>query len=73
VIKETLTKSGGETLLYLIAILLITGGSIFLALRKKRAFFLTIPFLSLFIYFIFQIAMVPIPFFETVKFIFSLK
>lgn len=53
--------------------LLITGGCIILALRKKRAFFLTIPFVSLFIYFIVQIAIVPVPFFETVKFIFSLK
>ncbi|WP_201714448.1 hypothetical protein [Rossellomorea arthrocnemi] len=60
-------------MIYFIAFLLITGGSIILALKKKRAFFLTIPFVSLFIYFIVQIAIVPVPFFETVKFIFSLK
>ncbi|MCA1065445.1 hypothetical protein QTG56_06695 [Rossellomorea sp. AcN35-11] len=60
-------------MLYFMMFLLITGGCIVLALRKKRAFFLTIPFLSLFIYFIIQIVMVPVPFFETVKFIFSLK
>ncbi|MBM7585279.1 putative membrane metal-binding protein [Bacillus pakistanensis] len=51
---------------------IITAGCLILALRKKKAFFLAIPFLSLFAYFIFQIALVPIPFLDTVKFIFSL-
>ncbi|CAN7171236.1 hypothetical protein [Rossellomorea sp. LjRoot5] len=60
-------------MIYFSLFLLITGGCIILALRKKRAFFLTIPFVSLFIYFIVQIAIVPVPFIETVKFIFSLK
>ncbi|MCA1060911.1 hypothetical protein LCL96_18505 [Rossellomorea aquimaris] len=59
--------------MYFMFFLFITGGCIILALRKKRAVFLTIPFLSLFLYFIVQIAIVPVPFFETVKFIFSLK
>ncbi len=67
------TSSGGEGLVYFILFLLITGACIVFAIRKRRAFFLAIPFMSLFIYFIVQIALVPAPFFETVKFIFSLK
>ncbi|WP_064091921.1 hypothetical protein [Rossellomorea aquimaris] len=58
---------------YFILFLLITVACIVFAIKKKRALFLTVPFLSLFVYFIFQIAIVPAPFFETVKFIFSLK
>ncbi|BCB05914.1 hypothetical protein [Bacillus sp. KH172YL63] len=60
-------------MIYFMAFVIITVGCITLALRKKRAIFLTIPFMSLFLYFIVQIALVPVPFFETVKFIFSLK
>jgi hypothetical protein len=66
-------KMGGGRLLYFILFLLITGASIVFAVKKKRAVFLVLPFLSMFIYFIIQIALVPMPFFETVKFIFSLR
>ncbi|MFC0272343.1 hypothetical protein ACFFIX_12950 [Metabacillus herbersteinensis] len=52
--------------------LAITGFSLFFALRKKKAQFLLIPFLSILLYFIVQIALVPAPFFDTIKFIFSL-
>ncbi|MGR3766120.1 hypothetical protein [Rossellomorea sp. NS-SX7] len=60
-------------MLYFIVLLLITGASIFFAVKKKKAVFLVLPFLSMFVYFIVQIALVPMPFFETVKFIFSLR
>ncbi|WP_175990033.1 hypothetical protein [Bacillus sp. Marseille-Q1617] len=60
-------------MLYFIVLLLITGASIVFAIKKKKAVFLVLPFLSMFVYFIVQIALVPMPFFETVKFIFSLR
>lgn len=47
--------------------------SAFLTLRFKKPQFLLIPVLSLFIYFIVEIALVPAPFFDTLKFIFSLS
>jgi hypothetical protein len=50
----------------------ITAISLILALKYKKTFFLAIPFLSIFIYFFIQIVLVPAPFWETVKFIFSL-
>lgn len=57
----------------LILLLLITAVCLFLGLRYKRSIFLTIPFLSIFVYFVVQIAMVPVPFMDTIKFIFSLN
>nr|WP_174734246.1 hypothetical protein [Mesobacillus harenae] len=53
-------------------ILLITAVSMILCLRKKRAIYLTIPVFSILLYFIVQVAMVPAPFMDTVRFIFSL-
>ncbi|MDZ5471837.1 hypothetical protein SM124_08755 [Bacillus sp. 31A1R] len=53
--------------------LLITAVCLILAIRKKKTFFLVVPFLSIFLYFIVQIILVPLPFFETIKFIFSLS
>ncbi|WP_243387060.1 hypothetical protein [Bacillus kexueae] len=54
-------------------ILSIIAASAFLALRFKKPQFLLIPILSIFIYFIVEIALVPAPFFDTLKFIFSLS
>jgi hypothetical protein len=51
----------------------LTGFCIFFTIRKKKAFYLAIPFVALFAFLVIQIAMVPAPFFETVKFIFSLR
>ncbi|MBM7704030.1 hypothetical protein [Metabacillus iocasae] len=53
-------------------LVIITVISIVIALRKQKPFFFAVPFLSLLIYFVVEIALVPAPFFETVKFIFSL-
>jgi hypothetical protein len=60
-------------LIILIGLLVITGISLFMGLKHNRMIFLAIPFLSIFLYFLIQIIMVPAPFFETVKFIFSLS
>ncbi|WHX40444.1 hypothetical protein QNH36_22845 [Mesobacillus sp. AQ2] len=60
-------------MIILIGLLVITGISLFMGLRKNKVVFLAIPFLSIFLYFLIQIIMVPAPFFETLKFIFSLS
>ncbi|MBY0097383.1 hypothetical protein [Mesobacillus maritimus] len=56
-----------------ILLILITGVSLVMALRKKKSYFLAVPFISIFLYFLIEIIMVPEPFFDTVKFIFSLS
>ncbi|WP_044748792.1 hypothetical protein [Bacillus alveayuensis] len=53
-------------------IIAITAVSLYLAFKKRKPFFLLVPFLSLFAYFLFEIVTFPAPFFETVKFIFNL-
>lgn len=60
-------------LIILVGLLVITGISLFMAFRKNKMIFLAVPFLSIFLYFLIQIIMVPAPFFETLKFIFSLS
>jgi hypothetical protein len=60
-------------LIILVGLLVITGISLFLAFKKNKMIFLAVPFLSIFVYFLIQIIMVPAPFFETLKFIFSLS
>lgn len=51
----------------------ITIISIVLFVYKKRAVFLTLPFITIFVYFAIQVFMVPMSFVETIKFIFSLR
>ncbi|MEQ2528542.1 hypothetical protein WMO40_17805 [Bacillaceae bacterium CLA-AA-H227] len=53
--------------------LIISTICLFFALRRKKTIFLVIPFLTIFLYFIVQIALVPLPFLDTIKFIFSLN
>ncbi|MFP7297471.1 hypothetical protein [Neobacillus niacini] len=60
-------------MLALLLLLVITGVCLFLALKKKRPFFLAVPILSIFAYLLIQIILVPAPFLETIKFIFSLR
>ncbi|KON86147.1 membrane protein [Sporosarcina globispora] len=60
-------------MLTLVSMMILTGICLFLALRKKRPIFLAVPFLSIFVYFLVQIILVPAPFMDTVKFIFSLR
>lgn len=54
-------------------LILITCFSLVMALRRNKTYFLFVPFLSIFVYFLVEILMVPAPFFDTVKFIFSLR
>ncbi|ADC49419.1 hypothetical protein BpOF4_06805 [Alkalihalophilus pseudofirmus OF4] len=53
--------------------LLITALSIFFAFKMKKPLMLSVPFAAILVYFVFQIAMVPLGFFETVRFIFDLR
>ncbi|MCG1021375.1 hypothetical protein EKQ44_06765 [Sutcliffiella horikoshii] len=58
-------------LFYLFLIITIT--SIFLAIKKQRPILLSVPIAALFTYAVVEIALVPAPFLDTVKFIFSLR
>ncbi len=51
----------------------ITIFSVVFALRKKRPIFLTLPVLSLLSFAFIKILMVPMPFWDTIKFIFDLR
>ncbi|MCR6111930.1 hypothetical protein HXA35_16405 [Bacillus sp. A301a_S52] len=58
-------------MLYIFIIIMLL--SLLATFRYRKAFFLAIPFLTIFIYLLVQIILVPAPFMETVKFIFSLR
>lgn len=47
--------------------------SLFYTFKLKKPLLLTVPFAAMFVYVIAEIAMVPLGFFETIKFIFSLR
>ncbi|SEB07097.1 hypothetical protein SAMN05421743_11522 [Thalassobacillus cyri] len=51
----------------------ITVLSVVIALNKKRPIFLVVPFLSVFIFMLVKIIMIPVPFWETIRFIFNLR
>ncbi|WLR50692.1 hypothetical protein LC040_15710 [Bacillus tianshenii] len=51
----------------------ITVFSVVYALKKQKQIFFALPFAALFAYMVIKVAMVPMPFWETVQFIFSLK
>jgi hypothetical protein len=53
--------------------LLIISVSVFFSLKLKKPSLLAVPIGALMLFVIIQIAMVPLGFFETVKFIFSLR
>lgn len=53
--------------------LILTVICLFIALKKKRFVFLAIPFVAIVLYIVAEIILVPIPFIDTVKFIFSLQ
>ncbi|SDJ23487.1 hypothetical protein [Salimicrobium halophilum] len=56
-----------------IGFVILTVVSVFLGLKKSKPFFLFAPFLALFGFVIVKVAMVPLPFWETVSFIFDLR
>ncbi|RNA67463.1 hypothetical protein EBO34_12050 [Alteribacter keqinensis] len=47
--------------------------SIYLTVKKQRPLFLALPVVVIIGFMVIQVAMVPAPFFETVRFIFSLQ
>ncbi|MCM3714310.1 hypothetical protein M3202_09445 [Alkalihalobacillus oceani] len=51
----------------------ITLLAIILAFRLRKPLILSVPFAAIFLYMIVQVAMVPLGFFETVRFIFGLR
>ncbi|WP_186577387.1 hypothetical protein [Aquibacillus kalidii] len=51
----------------------ITILAVFYGLKKKKAFLFTIPVISIFIFILVKIIMVPVPFLDTVRFIFGLS
>lgn len=53
--------------------LFITLLSIVFAFRLKKPLIMSVPFLAIFLFMIVQIAMVPLGFFETIRFIFGLR
>lgn len=56
---------------YLFSLIVIV--SVFLTVKLKKPGFLAVPLGALFLFVVVQIAMVPLGFFETVRFIFSLR
>ncbi|WP_173915566.1 hypothetical protein [Halobacillus sp. Marseille-Q1614] len=56
-----------------VALALITILSVVLTLRKKKMIYLTLPIVTLFGFALVKIWMVPMPFWDTVKFIFDLR
>ena len=59
------------TILYFLIVL--TGICLFIALKSKRFILLVVPVLTMVLYFIVQIILVPGPVSETIAFIFSLR
>lgn len=55
------------------AILLITVLSLVIGLWKKKPYLLLTPFLMMFAYFAYEVIRVPMPLWDTIKFIFSLR
>lgn len=53
-------------------IIIISLLSILIFIKKKNPVFLTVPLLTLFIYFLVLVLMVPLGFIDTIKFIFGL-
>ncbi|MCP3031492.1 hypothetical protein LF817_09040 [Halobacillus sp. A1] len=60
-------------MLIIAAFSFITIFSVIFALRKKRPILLTLPVLSLLSFAFIKILMVPMPFWDTIKFIFDLR
>ncbi|CAM3981661.1 hypothetical protein [Alkalicoccus chagannorensis] len=57
----------------LIGFWLMTAVVIFAAIKYKKAILLTVPFFFMIGYLVIQIILVPMPFWETVRFVFSLR
>ncbi|KGP72576.1 hypothetical protein [Pontibacillus yanchengensis] len=60
-------------MLWVIVFALVTILSVVFALRNKRPVWLVVPFVSILAFMLVKIAMVPLPFWDTVQFIFNLR
>ncbi|MYL33674.1 hypothetical protein GLW08_19115 [Pontibacillus yanchengensis] len=60
-------------MLWIIGFALVTILSVVFALKNKRPLWLVVPFASILAFMFVKIAMVPLPFWETVQFIFNLR
>ncbi|WP_028783649.1 hypothetical protein [Thalassobacillus devorans] len=60
-------------MIWVLIFAVITVVSVVIALNKKKPFFLIVPFLSVFIFMLVKIIMIPVPFWETIRFIFNLR
>lgn len=60
-------------MVWVVTLGLITVASVVLGLRKKKPVFFLAPFASIFAFMLVKIIMVPMPFTDTVRFIFSLS
>ncbi|HSI66424.1 MAG TPA: hypothetical protein VK947_03350 [Planococcus sp. (in: firmicutes)] len=60
-------------MIWVISFGLVTIASVILGLRKKKAIYFLVPFASIFAFMLLKIIMVPLPFTDTVRFIFSLR
>ncbi|WP_394120786.1 hypothetical protein [Planococcus donghaensis] len=60
-------------MIWVIVFGLITVGSVVAGLKKRKPLFFLVPFGSLFAFMLVKVIMVPLPFMETIRFIFYLK
>lgn len=60
-------------MIWVVTLGLVTVASVILGIRKKKGIFLLVPFASIFAFMLVKIIMVPLPFTDTVRFIFSLR
>ncbi|WP_066174974.1 hypothetical protein [Bacillus marinisedimentorum] len=60
-------------MLFPIVMIVLSIASFFFAVRKQRPQLLLVPLAALVLYVTVEVAMVPAPFFDTVKFIFNLR
>ncbi|MDC3414545.1 hypothetical protein NC797_16615 [Aquibacillus sp. 3ASR75-11] len=60
-------------MLWVILISAITILSVYFGLNKKRPILFTLPFAAIFLFLLVKIMLVPIPFWDTVRFIFDLR
>lgn len=60
-------------MIWVIALGMVTIAAVIVGVKRKKAVFLLIPFVSIFALVLVKIIMVPLPFTDTVRFIFSLR
>jgi len=56
-----------------ILLCVLTISSVFFALNKRKPILLAIPFIAIFTFMLVKIILVPLPFWDTIRFIFNLR